>query len=45
VIVFQTIGPAQRHLSITPPTLTSPIFWYWTCMLIVAGLFVSSLRS
>jgi hypothetical protein len=26
-------------------TLTSPIFWYWTCMLIAAGLFLNSLFS
>jgi hypothetical protein len=43
VAIFQ-LGSAQRRSSITR-TLTSPILWYWTCMLIAAGLFVNSLLT
>jgi hypothetical protein len=41
---FLTIGPAQRGFSILR-MLTNPIFWYWTCLLIAAGLFVNSLLT
>jgi hypothetical protein len=35
--VFTALARAQKRISI-PRTLTSPIFWYWTCMLIAQAL-------
>ena len=42
--IFEILESSQRRSSIAH-TLTSPIFWYWTCMLIAAGLFVNSLLT